>query len=153
MTFPAPCSPWSVRQRLRARNARRQAVRAVARLLAALAARLDPPAEHLARARVLRDASRPAHPSSLPVAPWPPALQLVPEPEWVPCNLGVLTATRPMGSPVRLTHPQTGCKHEGALSALVPSDLSTVRYVLAIEEPDGRTVLDLPLSHPLEVYR
>lgn len=72
---------------------------------------------------------------------------------WVPCSLGTITATRPIGAQVRLLSENRRVEHVGRIVGLTPSSRAFVRYVLTIEEPDGRTVLDLPLSHPLEVNR
>lgn len=52
MTAPAPTPPLVVRARLRLRWARRRARYAAARHLARVVALLDPPTEHIERARV-----------------------------------------------------------------------------------------------------
>lgn len=52
MTAPAPTPPLVVRARLRLRWARRRARYAAARHLRRLVALLDPPPEHIERARV-----------------------------------------------------------------------------------------------------
>lgn len=75
---------------------------------------------------------------------------------WVPCTLGTITATRPIGARVRLLVREgmlTGSRLEGRIVDLRPSELSTVRYCLTVDLDDAGPppVLDLPLSHPLEV--
>ena len=165
MNLPSP--PWSVRQRLRVREYRRDAVRALARLLARAAEQLDPPPEVMDRARTAaqldlrrrgRDlAARARHPSAVAdgIAQGRADLQLAHghrEPEWTRCNLGVITATRPLGSRVRFDAEPRG-RVDGLLLALAPSELSSVYYRIEVGTLDGRREYDLPLSHPLEVLR
>jgi hypothetical protein len=77
------------------------------------------------------------------------------EPEagvWVPCSLGTISATRPIGARVRF-HAELRGHVEGLLLGLAPSDLSLVYYRIEVGTIDGYREYDLPLSHPLEVLR
>lgn len=139
----------------------------VSRIAGCLADRFDPPRPPVWPEE--RAASRARHPSTVdrpqtllgdvatdagPLAEVVPFPRAEDEPDgWVTCTLGVISATRPIGARVRLTHQRTGLRHEGTIGALEGSDVSLVYYRLTIEEADGPTILDLPLSHPLEVRR
>lgn len=163
MTSRLPSPPPLVRARLRLRGARHRAALATAAGLRRLIALLDPPPEVVTRAITadgIRRAEGTGHPSTLSGRPRltvlrGPVDQLARvervDDEWVACSLGVLTATRPIGSQVRLVHPQTGLTHEGRLAGLTPSSTALVRYVITLAEADGHTTADLPLSHPVEV--
>lgn len=63
-------------------------------------------------------------------------------------SLGVLTATRPIGARVEFSS-EAGIRYTGTLTSLMPSEHSTVHYQIHLRGDDGKTVMRLPLSHPI----
>lgn len=178
MTTPMPAPPIVDRMRLRARWARRRAALALAAELRRVVALLDPPPEVTLRAMtadgIRRAETADRYRSTVSDRPTltvlrGPAADLArvntvahkgDDAPWVECSLGVLTATRPIGSLVLVEPregPHRGLRLVGRIVALDASVLSLVRYVITIDLVDGgdglpdRLSLDLPLSHPVEV--
>jgi hypothetical protein len=72
---------------------------------------------------------------------------------WIPCTLGAITATRPIGARVRFID-RKGYAVEGRIVALDGDDLPLVEYRLRVDTARHRDLsYVLPLSHPLEVNR